>query len=87
VRIDGSYLYRIDPAQYTIDTTRSTYLVCEINQRYETNGDYETLLSPGILIEAQDWAAELSIRLPISQQLDHRAELDWAMTLGLRFTF
>ncbi|MEM6507138.1 MAG: hypothetical protein AAF711_16995 [Planctomycetota bacterium] len=87
IRLDGSYLYRIDPVAYTIDTTKSTYIMVELNQRYETNGDYETLLSPGILIEAQNWAAEIAVRLPINQQVDHRAELDWALTFGLRFTF
>ncbi|MEM9348403.1 MAG: hypothetical protein AAGB26_17580 [Planctomycetota bacterium] len=87
IRLDGSYLYRIDPIEYTIDTTKSTYIMVELNQRYETNGDYETLLSPGILIEAQTWAAEIAVRLPINQQVDHRAELDWALTFGLRFTF
>ena len=87
VRLDGSYLYRIDPVQYTIDTTKSSYIMLELNQRYETNGDYETLLSPGILIEAQNWALEIAVRLPISQQVDHRAELDWALTFGLRFTY
>lgn len=87
IQLDGSYLYRIDPAQYTAQTTRSTYLVMELNNRYETNGDYETLLSPGILIEAQRWAAEIAIRLPIAQSLDNRAEMDWAISAGLRFTF
>lgn len=87
IRLDGSYLYRIDPVQYTIDTTKSTYLMVEMNHRYETNGDYETLVSPGLLVEAQTWAAEIAFRLPISQQLEHRAELDWALTVGLRFTY
>ncbi len=87
VRLDGSYLYRIDPVEYTIDSTRSTYLMVELNNRYETNGDYETIFSPGILIEAQNWAAEIAIRLPIAQELDHRAELDWALTVGLRITY
>lgn len=87
VRLDGSYLYRIDPIEYTIDTTRSTYLMVELNNRYETNGDFETLLSPGVLIEAQNWAAELAVRLPIAQDLDHRADMNWAVTLGLRFTY
>lgn len=87
VRLDASYLYRIDPDAYTIDTTKSTYFVVEVNHRYEVNGDDETLLSPGILIEAQRWAGELSVRLPIAQSVSHRAELDWAVTLGLRFTY
>lgn len=87
MRFDASYLYRIDPVQYTIDTTKSTYIMVELNNRYEVNGDFETLLSPGLLIEAQTWAAELAIRLPIAQEVQHRAELEWAVTLGLRFTY
>jgi len=87
ISFDGSYLYRVDPVQYTIDTTNSKYLLVEINNRYEVNGDYETLLSPGFLIEAQNWAAEVAVRLPIVQQVDNRAELDWALTFGLRLTY
>lgn len=87
VRLDGSYLYRIDPAQYDERTTRSTYFMVELNNRYETNGDVETLVSPGLLIEAQSWAAEFAVRLPLVQELDHRAEMDWAFTVGLRFSF
>lgn len=87
IRIDGSYLYRIDPANYTAESTRSTYLVVEVNNRYEANGDLESLLSPGILIEAQRWAFEFAIRLPVAQSLNHRAEMVWAMSAGFRFTF
>jgi len=87
VRLDGSYLYRIDPVEYSLETTKSTYIMVELNNRYETNGDFETLLSPGILIEAQNWAAEIAVRVPIAQELDHRAELDWALTVGIRFTY
>lgn len=87
IRLDGSYLYRIDPVQYTAETTRSTYLVVEVNHRHETNGDDETLLSPGLLIEAQRWAAEIAVRVPIAQSLDHRAEMDWAISVGFRYTF
>lgn len=86
-RFDGSYLYRVDPIQYTIDTTQSKYLMVELNQRYEVNGDVETLLSPGFLIEAQTWSAEIAARLPIYQEIDNRAQLDWAVTVGLRFTY
>lgn len=87
VRLDGSYLYRIDPVEYTIDSTRSTYIMVELNNRYDVSGDYETLISPGILIEAQTWAAEVALRLPIVQEVENRAELDWAVTVGLRFTY
>lgn len=87
VRLDGSYLYRIDPDEYTIDTTKSTYLTLEFNNRYETNGDFEALIGPGILIEATNWAAEMAVRFPIAQEIDNRAELNWSLTFGLRFTF
>lgn len=87
MRFDSSYLYRIDPDQYTIDTTESTYVMVELNNRYEVNGDFEMLLSPGLLIEAQTWAAEVAVRIPIARELDNRAELQWALTVGLRFTY
>lgn len=87
VRLDGSYLYRIDPAEYTIDTNKSTYIMVELNNRYETSGDFETLISPGLLIEATNWSAELAVRIPVIQELDRRADMDWALTFGLRFSY
>jgi len=87
LRVDGSYLYRLDPPAYTETTTASTYLMLEANGRYETNGDWEVLLSPGILYEATDYAIEFALRIPVGQELDHRPEPRWGLTAGVRILF
>lgn len=86
-RYDGAYLFRLAPAQYAADTTGAWYVVGELNGRYASNGDHELLLSPGLMYEARRWTAELSVQLPALQELDHRAELDFGIVLGLRLLF
>ena len=87
LRYDTSYLFRLDPAEYSADTTAATYLTLELNGLYETNGDNEILLGPGILYEARTFALEASIGLPILQDVDQRPETDLVVTLGFRFLF
>ena len=87
VRLDGSYLYRLAPDAYTATTQASSYLMLEVNGRYETNGDWEVLFSPGVLYEAKRWAVEVSVRVPVAQALDHRPEPRWGLTVGVRFLF
>lgn len=87
LRVNASYLYRLAPEQYTSETNASWYGVAELNAMYETNGDLEVMLSPGILYEARRWAAEASIQLPIHQNVDERLEHEWVFTLGVRFLF
>lgn len=87
LRADASYLYRLSPAAYTADTAWSSYIQAQVLTRYETNGDFEALLAPGFLYEARDWAAEITVQLPVIQELDHRAEPRIAVTAGLRFLF
>lgn len=87
LRVNGSYLYRIAPEHYTSETSASWYGVAEISAMYETNGDLEVLLAPGILYEARRWAAEASIQLPVHQDVDERLEHEWVVTIGVRFLF
>ncbi len=87
LRTDASYLYRLRPAAYTADTTWSSYLQAQVLTRYETNGDFEALLAPGFLYEARDWAAEITVQLPVIQRVDHRAQTQVAVTFGLRLLF
>lgn len=87
LRTDASYLYRLRPAAYTADTAWSSYVQAQLLTRYETNGDFEALLAPGFLYEARDWAAEITVQLPVIQELDHRAQPRVAVTAGLRFLF
>ncbi|MFN0060635.1 MAG: hypothetical protein ACKVX7_19445 [Planctomycetota bacterium] len=87
LRYDTSFLFRLDPAEYAADTTAATYLTLEFNGLYETNGDDEILLGPGILYEARTFALEASIGFPIVQDVDQRPESDLVITLGFRILF
>ncbi len=82
-----SYLYRLAPEAYQADTTASFYFQNELNGLYETNGDHELFYSPGLLYEATNWAAEVSVQLPIYQEVDDRPEAQWAVVLGIRLLF
>jgi len=86
-RYDLAYLFRLSPRTYTAETRGALYAVCEINDLYETNGDNELFLSPGIMYEARTWTAELSVQLPTWQEIDHRAETDLAVVAGVRFSW
>ncbi|MBK8916227.1 MAG: hypothetical protein IPM64_16800 [Phycisphaerales bacterium] len=87
LRYDAAYLFRLDPERYTAETKGAWYAVLELNGLYETNGDHEVFLSPGIMFEAQSWVLEFSVQLPAVQRLDHRPETDFAVIFGLRFLF
>lgn len=87
LRYDAAYLFRLAPAQYTAQTTGAWYAIAELNGTYETNGEHEILISPGLMYEGRQWAAELSVQLPLHQDLDERPETDYRVVLGLRFLF
>lgn len=87
LRHDLAYLYRLWPAEYTAETHGAFYAVMELNGLYETNGDHEILLSPGLMYEAATWTAELSVQLPALQEISHRAEMDFAVVAGVRFAW
>lgn len=87
LRYDLAYLFRLSPKQYTADTQAALYGVLELNGLYETNGDNELFIAPGIMYEAKTWTAELSLQLPAWQEIDLRAETDYAVNVGLRFSW
>ncbi|MCE7973732.1 MAG: hypothetical protein DYG92_05295 [Leptolyngbya sp. PLA1] len=87
LRYDSSYLFRLDPAVYSAQTTAATYLTFELNGLYETNGDNEILFGPGILYEARTFAVEATVGLPIVRDVDQRPETDLVITLGFRVLF
>jgi hypothetical protein len=87
LRHDTAYLFRIDPPEYTAETTAATYLTLELNGLYETNGDYEAILAPGILYEARTFALEATLGLPIIHDVNHRPRTHFALTFGLRILF
>lgn len=86
-RFNSSYLYRIFPDAYQPDSRGAWYLTAEMNGLYETNGDVELRWSPGLMYEGYDFAFELMAQLPLYKDLQNRAELDFQIGFGFRFTF
>jgi hypothetical protein len=87
LRLEGSYLFRLIPAAYAVETTAATYLTFELNSLYETNGDWELIVGPGILYEARTFALEAALGLPVLRAADERPTTDLVLTLGARFLF
>lgn len=86
LRYDAAYLYRLAPARYGPDTHAAWYAVLELNGHYETNGDHQVLIGPGLMYEARLWTWELSVQLPMVQELDHRPDMRFALVSGVRFS-
>jgi hypothetical protein len=87
LRYDTAYLFRVSPATYAADTSAALYATVELNGIYETNGDNEALLGPGLLYEAKTFAAEATVGLPVVQDVTDRPETDLTVTFGLRLLF
>lgn len=87
LRYDTAYAFRAWPVAYTAETTAAWYGVLELNGSYETNGDNEVMLSPGVLIEARTWALEGTVQIPVVSDVDHRPGVDLAVGFDLRFVF
>lgn len=86
-RYDLAYLFRLAPAAYTAETEGAWYAIAQVDGTYETNGDHELLLAPGIMYEAKTWALEFSVQLPGWESLDHRPETEYVLQSGFRLTF
>lgn len=87
LRYDTAYLFRLLPDEYAADTTAALYVTAELNGLYETNGDHEALLGPGLLYEARTFALEATIGLPVVQDVRRRPEVDLTLTVGFRILF
>ncbi len=85
--LETSYLYRISPASYAAETSGSLYGVVESFVDYETNGDAEWRIAPGLLWEARRWAAEVSVILPAASDIEERAETEFGLVAGIRVLF
>lgn len=86
-RLDAAYLYRLAPVTYDIHTTGSWYATAEAFGRYETNGDREVILAPGLMYEGKRFALTLAVEVPAYQDLDHRSEQAVGLALELRILF
>jgi hypothetical protein len=87
VRGDLGYLWRLSPERYTAQTYGSSYASIELLGRYETNGDTELLLAPGLMYEAARWVLSGSVAVPVAQDLDGRPETRASVMLEFRLLF
>ncbi len=87
LRYDLSYLYRLAPETYASDRPVAIFGSLELNGFYETNGDHELFISPGIQYATTQWVIEATVQIPIQQQLDHRVERDFIIGVGVRIQF
>lgn len=87
LKVDSAYLFRLAPEEYGSELRAATYAVCELNGAFETNGDSQVFLSPGLLYEAPRFALEASVQIPVWQDVSERAESAIGVVLGLRILF
>jgi hypothetical protein len=85
--LDGAYLFRIAPEDYSADTSGAWYAVAELNSVVETNGDREMLFAPGVLYEGPDLALEANLQFPVYHHLRYRPEREWSFVVGVRLLF
>ena len=87
LRYDTAYVYRLQPESYGPGKMTALFGVIELNGYYETNGDNELFISPGIQYVTGKWALEATVQLPIWQDLDERMERDFVIGLSFRLHF
>lgn len=87
IRLGASAMYRISPDVYEATTHGALYFQLELDTLYETNGDIETVLMPGLLYESRDWAVEFSVGGVVQQKVNDRPNRGLQVTLGWRLLF
>ncbi len=87
VKYNLGYTFRVQPASFAEDDSTALFAVLEINGRYETNGDNETLLSPGVQYVTNNWTIEATFQFPILQDVNNRMQTEYATGLIFRLRF
>lgn len=85
--LDVGYAYRLYPEEYGEEREGAWYATLEINSILTTGGEHEVLLSPGVLLEAPEYALELGLHVPISDDRAHMPALRLGVLLGVRLIF
>lgn len=86
VRYDVAYSYRLTPAVFEEDMLEELQVVAELNGTYNTNGDHEVFLSPGLQYTAERWTWEVSVQIPTLQEFkDETAETNYRFVFGVRY--
>ena len=88
LRYDASYLFRIVPKAYGEETSHlAWYAVAELNGIYDTNGDHELFISPGLMYEAMRFTIDATVMIPVVRDLDERPETEVVVGVGIRIPF
>lgn len=85
--LNASYVFRLAPASYTEIHEPALYAVLDIDGTWETNGDLEVFMAPGLLWEAQRAALEFSVGFPIAHSVEDRPRGEWRVNFGVRLLF
>jgi len=83
----ASYMYRLAPAEYGSEHKEAWYASVETTAVYETNGDAQVMLGPGILMEGTRFALEMAIQFSLWQESTNRGDSLFTAMVGLRFLF
>lgn len=87
LRYDFAYVYRLFPETYASARPTAIFGSAELNGFYETNGDHELFVSPGVQYVTTRWILEATVQIPVWQALKHRAERDFIVGIGIRVQF
>jgi hypothetical protein len=87
VNADLGYAYRLYPEEYGEERVGAWYATLELNSTVTTGGEYEVLLSPGLLLEAPSYALEFGLQVPIAEDREDSSEMRLGLLLGLRLIF
>ena len=85
--LDVGYAFRLYPSEYGEYRVGAWYATLELNSIVTTGGEYEVLLSPGLLLEAPSYAVEFGLQFPLAQDHVHMPALRMGFVLGLRLIF
>jgi hypothetical protein len=86
-KYDASYLYRLAPDQYTMETKGAWYGLVELNANYDLNGDHEIFISPGIMYESRTYTLDATVMIPAYQDVNWRGEMEFMVGIGARLSF
>jgi len=84
---DASYVYRLAPEEYGKGVLTSLFGVLELNGRYDTNGDHELVLAPGLQWSARSAIIGVNVLIPLHRKIDERFERNVGVGLTVRFRF
>ena len=87
VNLDLGYAFRLLPTSYGEERVAAWYATCEVNAILTIAGQSEVLLSPGLLLEAPNYAIELGLQVPVIEDSQDRPALRLALVVGLRLLF